>query len=237
MNRYLLLFTLLSASFYVNAQNFEIMEEVHNKNLSVQYGYMYSYMETKISDINTVYTEPEKGVECSVFYERLFNRFFSIQSGLQYQSLNFKLGPDRNSLYEVQLEKIIIPLVFTFNSDLCKQVNFSLFSGPLMGALVNSHLKSISVDEINRGTAITIISVKKVDFGIMYGAAMEISFDKFHIVKFSIGGRGSYGISDIYNVGDIGSNQSNIIPKNSSIKTFGGFIGLKFALYGPSEYK
>lgn len=237
MIRHILLYSILFATFYANAQNFEIMEEVHNRNLSVQYGHIYSYLETKISDENAVFTEPELGHEFSVLYERIFNQFFSIQSGLQYQSVNFKLGPDRKSLYEVQLEKIIVPLVFTLNSDLCKQVNFSLFSGPVIGATVNSSLNSLSVDDINRDTAITVISVKKADFGIMYGAAMEIGIDKFQVVKFLIGGRGTYGFSDINNDEDMGSNQLNIVPENSTIKTFGGFIGFKFAINGLYEYR
>ena len=122
-------------------------------------------------------------------------------------------------------------------SDFCKQVNFSLFSGPVIGATVNSSLNSLSVDDINRDTAITVISVKKADFGIMYGAAMEIGLDKFQVVKFLIGGRGTYGFSDINNDEDMGSNQLNIVPENSTIKTFGGFIGFKFAINGLYEYR
>ncbi len=237
MTKYILFYTLIAVAFYANAQQVEISEGVQNRNLGVQYGQIYSYVESKISEETTIYTEPEKGYELSIMYDRIFSRFFSVQSGLQYQSINFKLGPDRQSLSAIQLEKIVVPLIFSFNSDLCKKVNFSLFSGPVLGATISSSINSLSVEEISRDTTITVVSVKNPDFGIMYGAAMEISIDKLQVVKLLIGGRGTYGISDIYKEVNSQSNHLNIIPENSTIKTFGGFIGLKFALYGIYEYR
>jgi len=230
MNKYILFYILLCSCFFANAQLIEVVEEVPNTNFQLQYGQMYSYMESKISETTTEFTRPDKGYEISVIYERILSRFFSMQSGMQYQSHNFTLGYDRKSLYNIDMEKIIIPLIFTYNSDLCKQVNFSLFSGPQVGTLLTSSLSSLSMSNENKDTTNTVLALNKVDFGIMYGASVEISLEKFNAVKFIIGGRGSYGLSNISNNVDIESNQLNIVPNNSTIKTFGGFIGLKFVL-------
>jgi len=187
-------------------------------------------MESKISETTTEYTRPNKGYEISVIYERILSRFFSIQSGMQYQSYNFQLGYDRKSLQDIELEKIIVPLIFSYNSDLFKHVNFSLFSGPQMGTVVTSSMRSLSIPNNTRDTTITVLALNKVDFGIMYGASVEISVEKLKVVKLIIGGRGSYGLSNISDDVDTESNQWNIIPNNSTIKTFGGFMGLKFVL-------
>ena len=211
-------------------QGFEMLEQMHKKAISVNYARIYGTIDNKISDDQTLYGKPVPGYGVNLLYTGIINRYFSVQTGLMYHSMDYELVDDKKIHYDIHLDNIYIPILFTLNSDVCKIVNYSLYAGPQISRNINSQMENINFsNNTNRDTIQTVLSVNKGDYGIAYGAGADVAINKSRTLRVELGGRGSFGFADISGRLQDESHQENILAENTKIKTFGGYIGLKFA--------
>ncbi|MFI5172712.1 MAG: outer membrane beta-barrel protein, partial [Chitinophagales bacterium] len=161
-------------------------------------------------------------------YTNIINRFISIQTGLIYHSINYELVGDHKMHYDIHLDNINVPLLIGINSDVCKVVNYSLFTGFQFGRNINSTLNNQNYN-LTRDTIQTVIALNKCDIGIAYGAGMDIALNKSRNIRLELGGRGSFGLGNICGKVDQAANEENIFTGETTINTFGGYAGIKFA--------
>ncbi len=230
MNKYLLTILIIITTLEITAQEFEMLEPLHKKELSANYSRVFATLDNKISEDQTLYGKPAPGYGINLMYTGIINRFFSFQTGIIYHSMKYELVGDQKIHYNIQLDRINIPILFTLNSDICKIINYSLFAGPQMSRTINSNFENFNFpNNTHRDTSQTILSVNNDDYGIAYGASADIAINKSRTIRIEIGGRGSFGFANIAGSVEDESNQENILANNTTIKTFGGYMGLKFA--------
>ena len=230
MKNIVLLSWLLSISQFGKAQFVEILEEVNNTNVSLQYGYIYSYLQTKVTPDQVEYTKPSPGYSLGIIYENIFNRYFSVQTGINYFSIDYGKEEQKKSEYNFHIDNIYIPITAVLNTDFCDQFSYSIFGGVQVGYNIHSEMGEVGFTNTKKSDG-AFVDVKPFDIAATYGANAEICVNKKRTLKLIFGGRGSYGFIDISENSLEGNNQFNVIPENTTIKIFGGFAGLKFVIY------
>ncbi len=230
MNRLYLLASLLVFPFIAKTQFVDYVEKVYDQEVSFQYGFTYSYLESKVCATQSIYTRPESGYSLSLQYEHIYRRYFSVETGLSYLKLNYNLSYESKVEYKVQLDNINIPLLFKYNSDLSNFINYSLFAGPQIGGNLHSDVSykfyNDTQDTINR-----VLSLAPATFGLSYGASAEFTFNKAKTLKFVISGKGNYDLTKATASVNEKTFEKNIIPDETRMISYGIYFGLKAPIF------
>lgn len=154
-----------------------------------------------------------------------FSDHVGIQVEAIYSSITQKyVEADRE--HKVKLNYFNIPLLLTLNTGKSKAVNFSIVGGPQLGLSAGSSIKSSGGD----GTSTTqaVLSVKKGDIGLAYGAGLDFGLNAAHSVRLGLGFRGVLGLIDISDNSGTKAADSYYILDRTKIKTYSGYVGLSF---------
>ena len=145
-----------------------------------------------------------------------------IQAEVIYSSLSQKFT-DKNAERQIDLTYIHIPLLFIFNTDISKPVNFNITAGPQIGINTGS---SINTDGTSGSDTVTaVIAVKPADFGIAYGAGLDFRLSSS--LSLDIGFRGVLGILDISDKNKTTTSDQYYLLDRSHVETYAGYAGLK----------
>lgn len=128
-----------------------------------------------------------------------------------------------NTERKVTLRYVNVPLLLSLNTGKSKKVNFNIVAGPQIGVSVGSKLFTTSSDS---SSAQAILSVKKGDLGLAYGAGLDFGLNESRTVRLSVGFRGVYGLLDISDNNQTTSNGSYYILDRAKIQTYSGYVGL-----------
>ena len=153
-----------------------------------------------------------------------FTNHIGIQGEVIYTSLTqhyYELDVKR----KINLRYVNIPLLLSLNTGKSKVINFNLVAGPQLGLGVGS---SVETSGNNNGTVTTeaMLSVKKNDIGLAYGAGFDIGLPAK--LRLGLGFRGVYGLIDISNNSKTNTTNSYYIIDRTHLKTYSGYIGLSF---------
>lgn len=157
-----------------------------------------------------------------------FTDHFGMQLEVIYSSLaqRYTVRERENT---IRLKYINVPLLFRFNTDYSKPVNFNVVLGPQLGLNVGS---SVDADDANGAGVDTIqarVAVKKGDIGIAYGAGLDFGMGTSGSVRLNIGFRGVLGLVDISDRSNNRTTTEYYVLDRSKVKTYAGYIGLSFA--------
>lgn len=193
---------------------------------SVEFGFRYMPV---ISEFNlkTSSGSPVQGEDLYSFGAgAVLGIHFSDQVGIQaeaiYSSLAQKYAePDFEQ--DIRLRYVHIPVLLSLNTSKTKSINLGIVGGPQIGINVGSRL--LTSGQPQEGA---ILAVKKHDFGIAYGAGLDIGLNPSHTFRLGLGYRGVKGLVDISDGSGTSVNESYYILDRTKLKT--GAVYLDFPL-------
>lgn len=151
-----------------------------------------------------------------------FSKFVGVQGEILYSSTSQKYKEEGNER-KVNLEYINIPLLLSFNTGKTKTFNFNLVAGPQIGVSVGSSITDVVPNSMN-----PVLSVKKGDLGVAYGAGIDFGLNPAKTIRLGLGYRGVRGLIDISeDNGTLNSNSYYLLDKAHS-KSNSVYIGMSY---------
>jgi len=152
-----------------------------------------------------------------------FSDHVGIQGEVIYSSLNQQYK-EEDVEYKVNLKYINIPLLFAFNTNKSGPVNLNLVGGPQIGISVGSDVFTSG----SNGTSDSqpVVSVKKGDLGLAYGAGVDFGLNPSGNLRLGIGFRGVYGLLDISDNSNTTTTDSYYVLDRTHMKTYSLYTGL-----------
>jgi len=168
MKQSLLIVLAFYTQFSQAQQAHQLLEVDHTQEISLCVAPVFSAWDTKSYDGNMICGEPRLGFGATLLYTSVFNRYFSIQTGLIYNKLPYEIALEKNHRFTLELENLHLPLLFTLNTDKLSFLNYTLFAGPQIGWNISSSMQYPEAYENNnlRDTLHTVLSVSQFDLGI-----------------------------------------------------------------------
>jgi hypothetical protein len=152
-----------------------------------------------------------------------FNKNVGAQVEVIYSSLSQKYT-ENNVDREVNLKYVNIPLLLSLNTGKTKMINLNIVAGPQIGVSVGSSLSSSGNTSSDSTTA--VLSVKKGDLGVAYGAGVDFGLNPARTIRLSVGYRGVLGLFDVSDNNQNLTTDAYYILDRSHIKTNAIYMGL-----------
>lgn len=184
----------------------------------------FSSFDVNSSSGGTIAGEVNYGWGAGILLAYNISEHFGIQGEVIYNKVSQKFAEDDRE-NEIRLRYVNIPLLLSLNTGKTKPINFNLVVGPQIGLSVGSELFT---DNTNGDNSNGVLSVKKGDLGLAYGAGVSIALVPAQTFRLGLGFRGVYGLVDISDNSDTLADDSYYFLDRSRIKTYSGYIGLSF---------
>jgi hypothetical protein len=146
-----------------------------------------------------------------------------IQGEIIYSSVSQKYS-DNDAQHKVSLKYINVPLLLTLNTGKSKMVNLNLVGGPQIGFNVGSSITTTDAADVSN--AQPVLSIKKGDFGVAYGAGIDFALTSAHTLLLSLGYRGVLGLIDISDNSNTVTTDSYYVIDRTHLKTNAVYAGL-----------
>jgi len=152
-----------------------------------------------------------------------FSDHVGLQGEVIYSSINQKYT-EEDVEYKVNLKYINIPLLFALNTNKSGPVNLNLVGGPQIGISVGSDV--FTSGNNTTGESQPVVSVKKGDLGLAYGAGVDFGLNSSGALRLGLGFRGVYGLLDISDNSNSTTTDSYYILDRTHMKTYSAYAGL-----------
>ena len=146
--------------------------------------------------------------------------------GIQVEGIYSKLTQkykEQDTERKVELKYFNIPLLLSLNTGKHGPVNFNIVAGPQMGISLGSKIEVNGVDSSH-----AVVSVKKGDLGLAYGAGLDFALNEMKTFRLGIGFRGVLGLFDISDNNGSTTTDSYYFLDRTHIKTYSGYFGLSY---------
>lgn len=152
-----------------------------------------------------------------------FSDYFGVQGELIYSTITQKVR-DADREYKVNLRYVNIPLMVSLNTGKSKFINLNVVAGPQVGFNVGSSLASSGTpDSVNSEP---LLSVKKGDVGLAYGAGIDFGLNPDRTFRLALGYRAVLGLLDISNDNNSTTTNSYYILDRAHVNTKAAYIGV-----------
>jgi hypothetical protein len=185
----------------------------------------FTAFDAKTSDGGTIQGEVTLGYGGGLLLGYHFSEYVGVQGEIIYTSISQKYK-EMDTERRIDLKYINIPLMLSLNTGKTKLVNFNIVGGPQMGLSVGSNLTTTGDDGTNTSKA--VLSVKKGDLGLAYGAGVDFGLNAARTLRLGLGFRGVYGLFDISDNNNTNSTDSYYILDRTKIQTYSGYIGVSY---------
>jgi hypothetical protein len=130
---------------------------------------------------------------------------------------------------KINLRYLSIPILISFFTNKEKPVNVNVVAGPQVGIIQGS---SIRTTGNNDGTTTTqaVLSVKKSDIGLAYGAGIDFGLNESKHLRLGFGFRGVLGLLDISDNSETIVSDSYYVLDRTHIKTYSVYAGISVLL-------
>lgn len=183
----------------------------------------YSSFDMKLSDGGTVSGDVTLGFGIGALLGFSFSNNVGIQGELIYSSVSQKFN-DKNVQHKVSLKYFNVPLLLTLNTGKSKVINLNVVGGPQIGFNVGSSITTTGAADVNNTQP--VLSVKKGDLGVAYGAGADIALTSSHTLLLSLGYRGVLGLIDISDQSTSITTESYYVLDRTHLKTNAVYAGL-----------
>ena len=151
-----------------------------------------------------------------------FTDHIGVQGEAIYSSVSQKYK-EQDAEHRVNLRYFNIPLLLSLNTGKTKAFNFNLVGGPQIGISVGTKLVTFGS---NGAPLDPVLSVKKGDLGLAYGAGFDFALNPARTFRLGLGYRGVLGLFDISdNSGSIATDAYYIIDR-TNINTNAIYAGI-----------
>ncbi|MCF8238344.1 MAG: PorT family protein [Saprospiraceae bacterium] len=185
----------------------------------------FTAFDAKTSDGGTIQGEVTLGYGGGLLLGYHFSDYVGVQGEIIYSSLSQKYK-EMDIEHRVELKYINIPLMLSLNTGKTKPVNFNLVGGPQIGLSVGTNLTTTGDD--GSGTSKAVLSVKKGDLGLAYGAGVDFGLNAAQTFRLGLGFRGVYGLFDISDNNNSSTTDSYYILDRTKIQTYSGYVGASY---------
>lgn len=182
----------------------------------------YSSTDIQISSGGKVQGNATLGFGAGALLGFNFSEYIGIQGEVIYSSTTQKYKEEDNER-EINLKYVNIPLLLSLNTGKTKMVNFNIVAGPQMGISVGSSISHVATDSMD-----AVLSVKKGDLGIAFGAGIDFGLNPARTIRLSMGYRGVRGFFDISDDNGSLDNNAYYVLDKAHTKSNSGYIGLSF---------
>ncbi len=176
------------------------------------------------SESGTVTTEIVWGYGVGGYIGYNFSPHFALQLEVLYQSLAQRIKYN-NVDQKLNLRYLNLPLLFVFNTDIRKPVNFNVCVGPQLGFRLGADLSTEDGAGSSPDTLQAALSVKPSDIGFAYGAGFDFKLSP--ALKLGIGFRGVVGLIDIDENSNNNTSNNYYVLDRSKLRTYSGYLGLR----------
>ena len=184
----------------------------------------FSSFDMKTSSGGTVQGEVTLGYGVGGFLAFNFTNHVGIQAEVIYSSLTQKYN-EADVHRKVNLRYVNIPLLLSLNTGKNKPVNLNVVGGPQLGISVGSSVVTSGNDN-GTATSQALVSVKKSDVGLAYGAGVDFGLNKKYTTRLGFGFRGVFGLVDISDNSKSSTSSSYYVIDRTHLKSYAGYIGL-----------
>jgi hypothetical protein len=233
-NKIMLFVSCFALLFALPAQTTGQETEAGNQNLAenrrlVEFGVRFmptiSSLKMQTSEGGTVSGEATLGFGVGALLGFHFNQFVGVQGEIIYSSVSRKYS-ELDVERKVNLAYVNIPILLSVNTGKYKAVNLNLVAGPQIGINVKNRVYSSGTDVSSKDEA--ILSVKKADLGLAYGAGLDFGLNKSRNIRLAMGFRGVLGLIDISDNSSTIVTDSYYIIDRTHLETYSGYIGFSF---------
>lgn len=152
-----------------------------------------------------------------------FSDNIGVQAEVIYNSLSQKYT-EEDVEREINLKYVNIPVLLSLNTGKTRAINLNVVAGPQLGISVGSSFNE-SGDNGN-DPSLPVLSVKKGDLGLAYGAGLDFGINDARNIRLGIGFRGVYGLFDISDDSQGNTTDQYYLLDRTHIKTYSGYAGL-----------
>jgi hypothetical protein len=200
---------------------FTVKADAQSTEFGVRFMPTVSAFDIQTSSGGTVKGEATLGYGVGAFLGFNFSDHVGVQGEVIYSSLNQKYT-EEDVERKINLKYINIPLMFSLNTNKSGPVNLNLVGGPQIGISVGSNV--FTSGGTNNSQA--VVSVKKGDLGLAYGAGVDFGLNPSGKFRLGLGFRGVYGMLDISNSNSSTTTDSYYVLDRTHMKTYSLYTGL-----------
>lgn len=204
---------LLIITFKANAQKGEF---------GLRYMPTYSSTDIQLSSGGKVQGNATLGFGAGAILGFNFTKNIGIQGEVIYSSTSQKYK-EEDFEREINLKYINIPLMLSLNTGKTKVVNFNLVAGPQIGISVGSSISGLTTDNPD-----AVLSVKKGDLGVAFGAGLDFGLNPQRSLRAGIGYRGVRGLLDISDNNGTNNTDSYYVFDKARTKSNAVYVGLSY---------
>jgi len=201
---------------------FAISANAQSAEFGVRFMPTFSSFEIKTSSGGNVKGEATLGFGIGALLGYNFTNNIGIQAEVIYSSSSQKYK-EMDLERKINLRYVNIPLLLSLNTGKSNPVNFNIVGGPQIGISVGSKFSTNGGNVDNR---LAVLSVKKGDLGLAYGAGIDFGLNAAHTIRLSLGYRGVFGLFDISDNSGTISTDSYYLLDRTHINTHAGYAGL-----------
>lgn len=182
----------------------------------------YSSTDIQISSGGEVQGNATLGFGAGAVIGFNFSEHIGVQGEVMYSSTTQKYK-EEDVERKINLKYVNIPLMLSLNTGRTKIINFNIVAGPQMGISVGSSISGVATDSLD-----AVLSVKKGDLGVAFGAGFDIGLNPERTLRVGLGYRGVRGLLDISDNNDSLDNDSYYVLDKAHTKSNAGYIGLTY---------
>lgn len=187
---------------------------------------LFSSFEMRSSNGDKVSGQTVTGYGAGTFMNYNFTKHLGFQVEINYSSI-YRSYTESEIKRTVNLQYIEIPLLFTFNTNKTKLINFNVVLGPQIGVAGGNNIYISGGEEISPKP---ILSIRSANLGIAYGTGVDFGLNHSHTLRLGVGYRGMVGLSDISNnITPLPANSYYIIER-TTVNTHAAYISLSILL-------
>lgn len=182
----------------------------------------FTSLEMKTSTGGTVKGKVTLGFGVGAFLGFNFSNHVGIQGEFICNSLSQKYK-EVDVERKINLTYVNIPLLLSLNTGKAKVINLNVVAGPQIGYNVGSKLTTSGPADAT--TTKAVLSVKKGDIGLAYGAGIDFGLNAARTIRVGLGYRGVLGLLDISNNNKSAATDSFYIIDRARMTTHSAYIG------------
>lgn len=182
----------------------------------------FSSFDMKTSTGGTVKGKVTLGFGFGAFLGFSLTNHVAIQGEFIYSSTSQTIKENAVE-HKIGLKYVNVPLLLSLNTGKSKMVNFNVVAGPQLGFNAGSSIHTSGSDGVNTSTA--VLSVKKGDLGLAYGAGLDFGLNTAKTFRLGVGFRGVIGLIDISDNSKTTATNSYYILDRTHIVSNSAYIG------------
>lgn len=213
---------LLFLSFAAFLFAFTIKADAQKAEFGLRFMPTFSSFEMKNAGGGTVKGDVTMGFGLGALLGFNFSDNIGVQGEVIYSSVSQKykeLGVE----HRVNLRYLNIPLLLSLNTGKTKAVNFNIVGGPQIGISAGTRLSTVGG---NNTILDPVLSVKKGDLGLAYGAGLDFGLNPARTFRLGLGYRGVLGLFDISDNNDSIATDAYYIIDRTNINTNAIYAGI-----------